>query len=440
MEVTQACLDRIDALNSVLKAFVSVYPEAAISAARQAEADIAAGRYRGPLHGVPLGIKDLFQVKGMKRTCGSRLIQEGPGDEDAATVAALRAAGGIILGLTNLHEFAFGPTGINPNAGTARNPWNLTKVCGGSSSGSGGAVAAGLVAGALGTDTGGSVRLPSALCGIVGLKPTHLRLSQRGIFPLVGEFDTAGPMTRSVADCALMMAAMDPVGRFGEYRPLDSLEGVRIGVLEDFFEGGIDPEVNLQTRVALQKLADLGAHVVPHPLPFAMEVVESWNTIALGRAYALHGGRAEDPDCQLSPDVQARVLTGRNISAEQLDGALAVQAEVRRQMADTMKEVNAFVLPTTPIPAVSVADGMGLLAGEPVDGAAVLGRLTRFASFTGQPAVSLPIGSTSDNLPIGLQLIGDWRRDEDLLAMAGRVEAASDWDARRPPGLETAQT
>lgn len=437
VEVTRACLDRIGALNDVLKAFISVYPDAAMDAAQEAEAEIADGHYRGPLHGVPLGIKDLFQVKGMKRTCGSRLIEEDPGEEDADTVASLRAAGGIILGLTNLHEFAFGPTGINPYTGTALNPWDLGKVCGGSSSGSGCAVAAGLVPGALGTDTGGSVRLPSALCGVVGLKPTHLRLSQHGIYPLVGEFDTAGPIARSVADCAIMMAAMDPASGFGKYRPLETLEGIRIGIVEDFFESEIDPEVGRKTRAALQRLVDFGAKVVPHALPYASEVLEAWNTIALGRVYALHGERAEDPNCQLSPDVRARVLTGGNITAAQVDGALAVQAEVRLRLTDLMKEVDALALPTTPIPAVSASDGMGLLAGRPVDGAAVLGRLTRLASFTGQPAVTLPIGLTANNLPIGLQLIGDWQRDEDLLALAGCVEALCGLDERRPPALDS---
>ena len=436
VEAVHACLDRIERLNDELRAFISVYPDLALADARAAEAAVMAGDDLGPLHGVPLAIKDLFAVRGMVRTCGSRLIDEGPGEADAESVAALRAAGGIVVGLANLHEFAFGPTGINPNSGTARNPWDRSKVCGGSSSGSGCAVAAGLVPGAMGTDTGGSVRIPAALCGIVGLKPTHLRVSQQGIFPLVGEFDTGGPMTRSVRDTALMMAALDPDGGFGGHRALPSLDGIRIGVLQSAFEGGIDPDIGRHCRAAIAVLESLGAETEILDLPFADDAVTAWTTITLGRVYALHGPRAEAADCQLATNVRDRVLTGRDISAADIEEALAVRETVQAQVPDLMQRYDAFALPTTPIPAVDAADGMGTLDGAPVDGAATLGRLARLASITGQPAVSVPCGLTSGGLPAGLQLIGDRNRDETLLEIAACYEAASGWDGRQPPTVD----
>lgn len=433
VEAMQACLDRIGRLNGGLRAFISVYPEQALAEARAAEAAVMAGDAPGPLHGVPLAIKDLFAVRGMVRTCGSRLIDEGPGKADAESVAALRAAGGIVVGLANLHEFAFGPTGINPHFGTARNPWDRSRVCGGSSSGSGCAVAAGLVPGAMGTDTGGSVRIPSALCGIVGLKPTHLRVSQQGIYPLAGEFDTGGPMTRSVGDTALMMSALDPDGGFAGHRARPSLDGVRIGILECLFDDGVDSDIDRLTRAAIGVLDDLGAELQVLDLPFAAEATAAWNTIALGRTYAIHGERAEAPDSRLAPSVRDRVLTGRDISAADIEQALAVRQAVQAQVAGLMRRFDAFVLPTVPIPAVDAQDGQGELNGAPVDGTATLGRLARLASLTGQPAVSIPSGLTAGGLPAGLQLIGDWNRDEALLEIAACFEAASGRSGRRPP-------
>ena len=433
VEAVQACLDRIERLNDGLRAFISVYPDLALADARAAEAAVMAGDDLGPLHGVPLAIKDLFAVRGMARTCGSRLIAEGPGTADAESVAALRAAGGIVVGLANLHEFAFGPTGINPHFGTAKNPWDRSKVCGGSSSGSGCAVAAGLVPGAMGTDTGGSVRIPAALCGIVGLKPTHLRVSQQGIYPLAGEFDTGGPMTRSVADTALMMQALDPEGGFAGHRARPSLDGIRIGVAETLFDTAVDPDIDRHCRAAIAVLEALGAETERLDLPFADDAVAAWTTISLGRVYALHGARAEAADTKLSPSVRERVLTGRDISSADVDKALTIQQAVQAQVSDLMQRFDAFVLPTTPIPAVDANDGQGILDGAPVDGTAALGRLARMASFTGQPAVSVPSGLTSGGLPAGLQLIGDWNADAKLLEIAACYEAAGGWAGRRPP-------
>jgi len=432
VEITQAYLDRIERLNPQLHAYISVYPDQALAAARDAEAAVMRSEDLGLLHGVPLAIKDLFVVAGLVRTCGSKLVHEDASVVDAASVAALRNAGAVFLGMANLHEFAFGPTGINPHVGTALNPWDTTKVCGGSSSGSGCAVAADLAAGAMGTDTGGSVRLPAALCGIVGLKPTHLRVSQDGIYPLVGEFDTGGPMARSVEDTALMMAALDPAGGFSSYARPASLADVRIGVPEALFDTGVHPEISGAIRGALETMETAGATVEPVTLGFADEALRAWNTITLGRVYALHGERAEAADSKLAPDVRERVKTGRGITGDLIDEALTVRKAVHVDMAGVMETYDLLAMPTVPLPAVSAADGFGDLDGTPIDGATVLGRLTRLASFTGQPALSLPWALTTEGLPIGVQLIGRWNDDEALLESAGALEAAGHWENRNP--------
>ncbi|NQV60916.1 MAG: Asp-tRNA(Asn)/Glu-tRNA(Gln) amidotransferase GatCAB subunit A, partial [Alphaproteobacteria bacterium] len=288
VEVMQSQLARIEALNPDLNAYISLYPDAALAAAKEAEVEIAAGRYRGPLHGIPMAVKDLFQVAGMERTCGSKILSEGVANSDATSVARLREAGAIMLGMLNLHEFAFGPTGINPHVGTARNPWNRSRVCGGSSSGSGCATAGRLAMATLGSDTGGSIRIPAALCGVVGLKQTYGLASRAGIYPLCDSLDHGGPLARTVRDAALVLAAIagedaaDPStagARVADYtallgRPLD---GVRIGVPRDFYFDRLHPEIEAAVQAALVVLDDLGAVVEEVVLPFHREAVQGWN-------------------------------------------------------------------------------------------------------------------------------------------------------------------
>lgn len=440
VDLTRHYLDRVETLNGTLNAYISVYPEQAMDAAGQAEAEIKGGHYRGPLHGIPIAVKDLFQVAGMVRTCGSRMVEEGPGSSDAPSVASLRNAGAVLIGLTNLHEFAFGPTGINPHFGTARNPWDLTKVCGGSSSGSGCAVAAGLSAGALGTDTGGSVRLPASLCGIVGLKPTHRLISQAGIYPLVSDFDTGGPMARSVADVAVMMDATVPDEGFGGFAPRDGLAGLRVGVPSGHAFDAIEPAVGTLTGDAVRLLKDLGAQVTEVDIPFARDAIDAWTAITLYKVYALHKDRAVPADSNLAPDVRERILTGERFTKEQAATATEKRKEIQAELSVLMQDIDILAFPTTPVTAVDAETGMGDVNGTQVNGPAVLGRLTRFASLTGQPAISLPCGLTADGLPVGLQLAGRWNEDAGLLAMAATLESALagkdiGWNAWRPVGL-----
>lgn len=443
VDAVQAYLERIERLNGSLNAYISVYPELALEAARRAEAEIAAGNYHGPLHGVPLGIKDLFQVDGMDRTCGSRIaVDDEP--EEATSVARLKSAGAIVLGLLNLHEFAFGPTGINPNFGTARNPWNTDMVCGGSSSGAGCAVAASLAAGALGTDTGGSIRIPAALCGVVGLKQTHGLASRHGIYPLVGDFDHGGPITRSVADAALILRAIagedprDPSTRLAvpdDYSATlgQDVRGVRVGVPMRFFFDDLHPDVDAAVRTAIAVLTDLGAEIVEIDLPFVDEATKVWNTIALPEVYTLHERHLREQGDVLSPDVRARAELGRDKTALELIKARWARDRIKREMAALLGEVDVLVTPSAPIPAVPVDTGTIRVGASDVDGATALGRFTRLAALTGQAAISVPCGLTSDRLPVGLQLIGGWFAEADLLRLAHAYEQAAPWREQRPP-------
>ncbi|MDP6566806.1 MAG: amidase [Alphaproteobacteria bacterium] len=444
VELVRAQLDRIEALDGGLRAYVSLYPEQAMDAASQAEREIAAGAYRGPLHGIPLAVKDLFQVAGMRRTCGSKILDEGVADSDATSVARLRRAGAIILGLLNLHEFAFGPTGINPHVGTARNPWSRDRVCGGSSSGSGCAVAASLAAGALGSDTGGSIRIPAALCGVVGLKQTYGLASRAGIYPLCASLDHGGPLTRTVRDAALLLGAIagadddDPtttgaVARDYTAALAQPLDGLRIGVPRDFYFDRLHAEVAVAVQAAIGQLSDLGAAVEEVVLPFNREAIDAWNVMAQAEAYATHEGHLTRHGDELSPDVAERLLLGRDLTANQYLRARDSRMRINREMAAVLAETPVLALPTTALPAVPIETGALWVGDRKVEGWRALGQLTRLACFTGQPAISVPCGFTADGLPVGLQLLAGWFEEPTLLRVASAYEGATEWHRRRPP-------
>ena len=438
LEVTAAYLERVERLDPQLNAFIFVYAEAALAAAREAEAEIAAGHYRGPLHGVPLAVKDLFQVAGWECTCGSAFFRDTP-RHDSTSVARLKAAGAILLGFLNLHEFAFGPTGVNPHHGTARNPWDLERVCGGSSSGSGCAVAASLVAGALGSDTGGSIRIPAALCGVVGLKQSYGLASRQGIFPLVAAFDHGGPLGRSVRDVAIMLqviAGPDPAdastaaAQVTDYTVNldDQVSGRRVGVLVELF-ADLHPGVDAAVREALGVLAGLGVELIDVAPPRLAEVGRIWNALALPESFQVHAAHIAASGADYAPDVLARLEVGRRVPAVDFLEAEIEVREVRAEMAALMAAFDALVAPTAPLPAPAIA------GDQEADGAQVLGSLTRLANLTGQPALSLPCGFSDEDLPVGLQLIGRHFGDGELLQLARAYEQATPWHRRRPPEL-----
>lgn len=305
MEVVSAHLARIDALDGKLRAFITVMRESAVDAARAAEARVVAGDRLGPLHGVPIGLKDLYHTKDAPTTGGSKILAGGGPTEDATVVARLRAAGAIVLGKLNMHEFAYGPEGLNEHYGSAWNPWDAKthRIAGGSSSGSGVAVAAGLCAGALGSDTGGSIRIPAALCGITGIKPTYGRVSRAGVLPLAWSLDHVGPMARSAADCALMLAAMagpDPKDPSTSPLPVPDyaaalsgdIKGIRVGVLRPFFLESAGMVLRQAVEQAVKDLAGLGARIDDAKLSLAEHAVGASFAVIASEALAFQIGRA----------------------------------------------------------------------------------------------------------------------------------------------------
>ncbi len=444
VEVMESQLARIEALNPDLNAYISLYPDAALAAAKEAEREIAAGAYRGPLHGIPMAVKDLFQVAGMERTCGSKILSEGVANSDATSVARLRDAGAIMLGMLNLHEFAFGPTGINPNVGTARNPWNPDYVSGGSSSGSGCATSAALAMATLGSDTGGSIRIPGAMCGVVGLKQTYGLASRAGIYTLCESLDHGGPLTRTVRDAALVLGAIagadpdDPStaqARVGDYTALlgQPLDGLRIGVPREFYFERLHPEIEQAVQAALAMLEELGAVVEDVSLPFNRDAVQGWNAMAMAESLSVHEGHLRDNADDLSPDVRERLGLGKDLTAIDYIRSRQTQTRVREEMAGVLAQTPILAMPTTVIPPVPIETGTIVVGEKEVIGWRVLGQLTRLACFTGQPAITLPCGFTEDGLPIGLQLMGAWFEELQLLQVADAFEQATEWHLRRPP-------
>ncbi len=446
VQVTQAYLDRIRRLNPRLKAYLSVYPEQALKAARRAGRELRAGNRRGPLHGVPVAVKDIFQAEGMETTCGSPAYRDELPAGDCTAVARLKEAGAILLGKLNLHEFAFGPSGINRHFGSARNPWNLERFAGGSSSGSGCATAAALAAGTLGSDTGGSIRIPAALCGIVGLKQTYGVVSRNGIYPVCAQFDHAGPMTRTVRDAALMLSVLggedpkDPSTRGMKRKDYTKglrrgIEGLRIGVPKNAFFDGLLPDVERAVREAIRKLEELGATVRPVELPFMDEVRLAWNQITLPEAYAVHEAHLAAKRVRLGADVQERLTIAKRVSGTDYVKAQWTRDAVKAQMAEIMSGIDLIAAPTVPLTAGPIDGSPVRLGRRKIDPHTVLGLLSRLASFTGQPAISLPCGFSAEGLPIGLQLIGRWYEEGTVLRAAHAYEQAAEWVLRRPPGL-----
>ena len=444
VEAADAFLERIARSNGELRAYVSVYPERARAAAAKAESEIAAGEWRGPLHGVPVAVKDLFAVAGMTRTCGSDAYEAETCADSATSVARLERAGAVVLGMANLHEFAFGATGINRTTGTARNPWNRGRSCGGSSSGSACAVAAGLAAAALGTDTGGSIRVPASVCGVVGFKQSYGLASRAGIFPLCRSLDHGGPFAHSVRGAAHVLDAIsgpdpaDPTTRAAaRIAAADGLEGgvagLRIGVPDGYFFDDLHPEVEAAVEAAIGVLDNLGAAVSRTTLPFDVQAAgRAWNVICMSEASVLHAARLRERSAAMGADLRERLRSGARFTAGALVEAHWDRDEAVAAMAGVMERFDILALPATPIPAVDAETGMVAHGEKSWDGVYALGRFTRLASLTGLPAVSLPCGFTEDGLPTGLQLIGARFADAAVLRAAHAYEQATPWRALRP--------
>jgi aspartyl-tRNA(Asn)/glutamyl-tRNA(Gln) amidotransferase subunit A len=438
VEATRAALERIERLNPKLNAFITVMAESALAEARVTDEENATGRYRGALHGVPVAVKDLCATKGVRTTAASKILADWVPDEDATVVRKLREAGAVLLGKLNLHEFAFGATGARSHFGPARNPWDLERIPGGSSSGSGAAVATGLCYAALGSDTGGSIRIPSSLCGISGIKPTYGRVSLRGVIPLATSLDHVGPMARSARDCALVLEAIaghDPADETSADAPVErwsealegGLAGLRVGVPAQAFEHA-EAEVAALVRGAIAKLGGLGAEVRDIDLPLLLEYWTPASIVLLSEAAAYHRkNMAERPD-DYADDVRMRLQAGLDLGPDDVEAAVRLRDEARLIADEALfAEVDLLAMPATIRPAVTFDS---LSKDDPTLG---LTRLTAQFDLTGQPALSVPCGLTAEGLPVGLQLVGKRFDERTLLRAAHAFETQSGVSIGHPP-------
>jgi aspartyl-tRNA(Asn)/glutamyl-tRNA(Gln) amidotransferase subunit A len=424
-ELAERRLSPVEAVDTLLgriekdetNSFVTVTAEQALVEASRAEAEILAGRHRGPLHGVPIALKDLIHTGGVRTTMGSSFFAEHVPEHTATVALGLEQAGSILIGKTNTHEFAYGPTGDLSHFGPTRNPHDKGRITGGSSGGSGAAVATDLCYGALGSDTGGSIRIPAALCGVVGIKPTFGRVSKHGVFPLAWSLDHVGPITRTVEDNAMMLNALaghdpeDPcsVDLPGEDFTRDlgrGIHGSSVGVPTEFYFEHLDDEVGARVREAVETFVSLGAEVREVEIPNLWETLHAQRLILATEAFAVHEERLETDPERFDDQSLERLLAGKNLQAFRYANARQRQLHSRREFERVMREVDVVLTPTVPIPATRLGRRETTIGGYEEAVYSALTRLTGPTNLNGLPSLSVPCGTTTRGLPTGLQLIG----------------------------------
>ena len=441
VELVSDTLRRIATLDPRLRAFITVTAELADSQSQQADQELAAGKDRGPLHGIPVAVKDVFCTQGIRTTCGSKLFHDYIPDKNAAIVDHLRTAGAVIVGKTNMHELAYGVTSTNPYFGTVRNPWNLDCIAGGSSGGSGTAVAAGLVPLAMGSDTGGSIRIPASFCGTVGLKPSFGRVSRYGVLPLDYSLDHMGPLAQCVRDAALalnIISGFDPRDETSSRRPVVpylpvaplSIRGVRVGLPENFYFERVSPSVAASVRQAARLSEQEGAVVVPLRVPDIAELNAIGRIILLSEASAtmekyLH--RRED----FGSDVLALLDQGRLLPATDYINAQRVRRMLIQGFQSVWKQVDCLITPTTPTSAPKIGQSTIDLNGEE-DVRIASTRLVRGVNVLGLPALSLPCGFDEGGMPLGLQIIGPSFQEALILRVGAALEDLLNLTQRHP--------
>lgn len=443
VQVTEAYLRRTEQINGRLNAFITISGEQALASAKDSERVITAGGWLGPLHGIPVGIKDMYATAGLRTTGGSKILEKDIPLFDATAVARLKANGAIILGKTSMHEFAYGATNENPHYGPTRNPWNLKRISGGSSGGSGVALASGMVAGALGTDGGGSIRIPSAACGVVGLKPTYGRVSRHGAITLSWSLDHMGPMARSTEDVAIMLlilAGHDPLDETSAKVPVDDymsvigreIRGMRLGVgIYDSFQK-VDPEVTRAFDEALKVLEGLGTSIEEVSIRYLQEGYIAWYVITLAEATAWHERFLKTQASDYGSDVLIQLEAGNFITAPQYLKAQQFRTIFNREIAILMAEIDAILLPTLPIPAPPIGQKTVKIGGREITTQEAMLYLNWVANFTGRPAITVPCGFSSDGLPLGLATIGHPFAEANLLQIASAYQASTHWHTSRP--------
>ena len=435
VELTRLCLARVELLDGLLNAFITVTADAALDEARQADRDLAAGRDRGPLHGIPVAIKDLVDTRGVLTTYGSRYYSDHVPEEDAAVITRLRDAGAVFLGKTGLHELAFGTTSVNPFFGAIGNPWRPDHHPGGSSGGSAVAVAAGMAFAAIGTDTGCSIRLPAQCCGGVGHKPTYGLVSAAGVLPLVPSMDHVGPMTRSVRDAALMLEAIasrDENDPGDVSQALDDLiermeapiAGGVVGIPTDYFFEGGDEDVKLIVKEAIGVFEELGATVEFVDLPDCHEAYSEANA-TFSEVVDVHREALADDIEAFSEPLRARYSSMTRYSPAAYEKAQRFRKAFTRGMEEVLERVDVLAMPTATVAAAPIA-------AQPPEHDKERRKNACIFDFTGQPSISVPCGFTDQELPVGLMICGGRFRDARVLRYAHAFEQATPWHGRRP--------
>jgi aspartyl-tRNA(Asn)/glutamyl-tRNA(Gln) amidotransferase subunit A len=437
VELTRACLERIERLNPTLNAFITVTDQSALEEARKAEIEITRGEWKGPLHGVPLAVKDLIETAGVKTTAASAVLKDNVPTADAEVIRRLKAAGAILLGKLNLHEFAYGGSGVIGHFGIARNPWNTAHITGGSSSGSAAAVAARLCYGAIGTDTAGSIRLPAAYCGITGLKPTYGLVSTRGVIPLSWSLDHVGPMARTVADAALMLQAIAHYDaediNCQKFPPVyypsaieEKTTALRLGVARGFWID-VDEEVKSAVDTAIKQLSNAAAGI--QDVDISTEVDR---TLVRAEALAYHQKYLPAHEAEYDPETLRRIRSDGAVSSPEYIQAHRDLMQQRRQILQLFERVDLVLTPTTPGLAPAFAE-LQAAPGQLRSKELVMLRNTRPFNVYGLPSISVGCGFSKSGLPIGLQIIGASGAEGLVMALAHTYQKQTDWHKKMPP-------
>jgi len=444
VELVESALAGIAAHDGLLRAFITVFEAQAMQVARAAEMMMAAGHWLGPLQGIPIALKDNVAMQGTRTTAGSKVLSDWHPEEDAAVAARLRQAGAVLIGKTNMHEFAWGGTSANPHYGAVRNPWNPEHFPAGSSGGSAVAVAAGFCLGAVGTDTGGSIRLPSAINGIAGLRPTYGRVSNHGVVPLAWSMDTVGPMARTVEDCALMLQAMagfDARDAGSADRACDdyahALQGdcrhLRIGIVPDYFFTHLQPPVLAALRQALDTYIDLGARLVDVAIPSLHGNISAQLTVEAAEPSAYHQRTLRERPQDYGEDVRALLDTGEMLLATHYLQAQRYRALLRGELLAAFEQADVLICPTLPFAATRLGETRVVIeSGQDEDMLSAIMQFTGIASLAGLPALSVPCGFDGNGLPIGMQIIGRPFAEATLLRVGHAFQQTTDFHHRRP--------
>ena len=450
VELTELFLRRIERQNPALNAFLTITAEPALAAARRAEKQLlrrrGSRREHSPLLGIPITLKDNIWTRGIRSTAGSKILRDFVPSEDSTVARKLARAGAILIGKTNLNEFAYGITGGNAHYGPVHNPWALDRIPGGSSAGSAVAIAAGLCAASVGTDTGGSIRVPSAFCGTAGLKPTFGRVSVFGTMPLSPSLDHVGPLVRSVADAAILLgliAGRDPLDPTSSPRPVEDFRGAlggkplrkfRLGRPREHYWEKLDPEVRSAAQAAVRDMEKRGAVVREVSLPHLKESLDAATEISLAEALHVHEAAGYFPAraAEYGEEVFQRIDAGAKVPANRYLAGFDVRKRLLAEFDAAFQDVDAIVAPTVPVPAPPIGAESVQIDGEQVGVRPAIVGHSRPANFTGLPAISIPCGFTRDGLPVGLQLIGRAFDETTLLRIAQSYESSHDWAARHP--------